>query len=124
MEILRKQVSFNSNDMFDNMNNVISSIERLFDNYYEIPVEEKLNLLKIFYLFAVEENETLNAEEMIREFDRTHSLLDVYNDIKSYLAILLYYFNRNAANQYEEETSMKLLFYYNTTFKQKRKTLE
>ena len=113
MEILRKQVSFNSNDMFDNMNNVIYSIERLFDNYYEIPVEEKLNLLKIFYLFAVEENETLNAEEMIREFDRTHSLLDVYNDIKSYLAILLYYFNRNAANQYEEETSMKLLFYYN-----------
>lgn len=126
MKIYKRQLKMEYGDdrIYYRTSQIVSSIETIFNDYNSLPDIEKYRLLSVFYIFEVEENEVFDTTEAINKFESTHSMLDVYNDIKSSLALLVYDMNRNATNDYEEELSLKLKYYYNTSYKQKLKSLE
>ena len=126
MKINKKQmkVEYGDDRIYYMTSQIISSIETLFNDYDNLPISEKYNLLSVFYTFDMEDGEKYDVYELVKEFERTHSKIDIYNDVKSNLAILVYDINRNATNDYEEELSLQLKYYYNTTFKQKQRSLE
>ena len=126
MKIVKNQINciYGNDEIIDKINIIIYSIERIFNNYNELSYKEKYEFLSVFYTFEMDENEELSIEDVINEFDKEHGLIDIYNDIKSYLAILIYNINRNAITENEEEASLALKYYYNTSFKKKNKSLE
>lgn len=125
MKINKKQVIFvnGQDEITTKVGVIVDAIERLFNSYYEMPKKERYELLNIFYDFDLE-NEEKTVDEIIDIFDKNNSLTKVYMDIKMYLAIFIYEVNRNADTLEEEEISMKLKYYYNTTYKQKQRLLE
>ncbi len=125
MKINKKQVIFiyNQEEFVARVNEIVNTIEKLFSSYYDMSKYERFSLLKVFYDFDFEK-EDKTIDEIIDYFDSTHSLIDVYQDIKGYLAIFIYEINRNANTTEEEDISLKLKYYYNTTFKQKQRMIE
>ena len=125
MKVNRKQVIFinGQDDITTKVSEIVNAIESLFNSYYEMPKDKRYQLLSIFYDFDLE-NKEMSIDDIIYAFDQTHSLTKVYMDIKMYLAIFIYEVNRNADTLEEEEISLKLKYYYNTTYKQKQRLLE
>lgn len=118
------KLEYGSEGLIHTVNQVVSAIETLFDDYENLPVQEKYNLLSVFYVFEAEENEKIDISEIVKEFEKSHTPLDLYVDIKCFLSLLVLNLNANATNDYEDDLSQQLKYYYNTTYKQKLRSLE